>query len=91
VPWKGEFFNRRKNGDEYVEFAIVTPIRQADGSVTHYVAVKEDITEKRRVARELDEHRHHLENWSPGARPNSTRLAKRPKPPTWQKAPSSPT
>jgi two-component system sensor histidine kinase/response regulator len=61
-PWKGEFFNRRKNGDEYVEFAIVTPIRQADGSVTHYVAVKEDITEKQRVARELDEHRHNLEN-----------------------------
>jgi two-component system sensor histidine kinase/response regulator len=60
-PWKGEFFNRRKNGEEYVEFAIVTPIRQADGAITHYVAVKEDITEKRRVGRELDEHRHHLE------------------------------
>ncbi|MBI5900913.1 MAG: PAS domain S-box protein [Rhodocyclales bacterium] len=60
-PWKGEFFNRRKNGEDYVEFAIVTPIRQADGAITHYVAVKEDITEKRRVGRELDEHRHHLE------------------------------
>jgi PAS domain S-box-containing protein len=60
-PWKGEFFNRRKNGEEYVEFAIMTPIRQADGAITHYVAVKEDITEKRRVGRELDEHRHHLE------------------------------
>jgi PAS domain S-box-containing protein len=61
-PWKGEFFNRRKNGEEYVEFAILTPIRQADGAITHYVAVKEDITEKRRVGRELDEHRHHLED-----------------------------
>ena len=60
-PWKGEFFNRRRNGEEYVEFAIVTPIRQPDGTITHYVAVKEDITEKRRVGRELDEHRHHLE------------------------------
>jgi PAS domain S-box-containing protein len=60
-PWKGEFFNRRKDGSEYVEFAIVTPIRQADGEITHYVAVKEDITEKRRIGRELDEHRHHLE------------------------------
>jgi two-component system sensor histidine kinase/response regulator len=39
----------------------MTPIRQADGAITHYVAVKEDITEKRRVGRELDEHRHHLE------------------------------
>jgi PAS domain S-box-containing protein len=61
-PWKGEFFNRRKTGEEYVEFAIVTPIRQADGAISHYVAVKEDITEKRRVGRELDEHRHHLED-----------------------------
>jgi two-component system sensor histidine kinase/response regulator len=61
LPWKGEFFNRRKDGSEYVEFAIVTPIHQPDGSISHYVAVKEDITEKRRVGRELDQHRHHLE------------------------------
>ena len=59
--WKGEFFNRRKDGSEYVEFAIVTPIRQADGRITHYVAVKEDITEKKAMGRELDRHRYHLE------------------------------
>ncbi len=59
--WKGEFINRRKDGSEYTEFAIVTPIRQADGQITHYVAVKEDITEKKRVGAELDRHRHHLE------------------------------
>ncbi|TAN65313.1 MAG: PAS domain S-box protein [Methylobacter sp.] len=59
--WKGEFFNRRKNGSEYVEFAIITPIRQPDGRITHYVAVKEDITEKKLIANELDSHRHHLE------------------------------
>jgi two-component system, sensor histidine kinase and response regulator len=60
-PWKGEFFNRRKNGEEYIEFAIITPLHDTDGRITHYVAVKEDITEKKRVARELDAHRHHLE------------------------------
>ncbi len=60
-PWKGEFFNRRKDGSEYVEFAIITPIRQPDGTITHYVAVKEDITEKKRLGLELDGHRHHLE------------------------------
>ncbi|MDP2822089.1 MAG: MASE3 domain-containing protein [Sulfuritalea sp.] len=60
-PWKGEFINRRKDGSEYVEFAIVTPIRQPDGHVTHYVAVKEDITEKKRLGEELDRHREHLE------------------------------
>ncbi|WP_265944467.1 PAS domain-containing hybrid sensor histidine kinase/response regulator [Dechloromonas sp. A34] len=60
-PWKGEFHNRRKDGSEYVEFAIIAPIRQADGQITHYVGVKEDISEKKRLARELDQHRHHLE------------------------------
>ena len=39
-PWKGEFYNRRKDGSEYVEFAIVTPLRQPDGSISHYVAVR---------------------------------------------------
>jgi PAS domain S-box-containing protein len=60
-PWKGEFINKRKDGSEYVEFAIVTPLRQPDGRITHYVAVKEDITEKKRIGAELDQHRHHLE------------------------------
>ncbi|HRY14332.1 MAG TPA: response regulator [Candidatus Competibacteraceae bacterium] len=59
--WKGEFVNQRKNGSEYIEFATITPIRQADGRITHYVAVKEDITERKRLGEELDRHRHHLE------------------------------
>ncbi|RTL51353.1 MAG: PAS domain S-box protein [Rhodocyclaceae bacterium] len=59
--WKGEFINKRRDGSEYVEFAIINPIRQADGRITHYVAVKEDITEKKRLGQELDQHRHHLE------------------------------
>ncbi|MFZ1643531.1 MAG: response regulator, partial [Candidatus Contendobacter sp.] len=59
--WKGEFHNRRKDGSDYIEFAIVTPIRQPDGRITHYVAIKEDITEKKQISTELDRHRHHLE------------------------------
>ncbi|TCJ18507.1 PAS domain S-box protein [Parasulfuritortus cantonensis] len=59
--WKGQFVNQRKDGSEYVEFAIITPLRQPDGKITHYVAVKEDITEKKHLAEELDQHRHHLE------------------------------
>ncbi|MDD5176223.1 MAG: PAS domain S-box protein [Sterolibacterium sp.] len=59
--WKGEFHNRRKDGSEYVEFAVITPIHQTDGCITHYVAVKEDITEKKRLGAELDRHRYHLE------------------------------
>ena len=61
IAWKGEFINRRKDGSEYVEFAIVTPLRQADGRISHYVAVKDDISEKKRIGKELDRYRHHLE------------------------------
>jgi PAS domain S-box-containing protein len=60
-PWRGEFYNRRKDGSALIEFAIVTPIHQPDGRITHYVAVKEDITEKKRLGDELEQHRHHLE------------------------------
>jgi len=59
--WKGEFVNCRKDGSEYVELAIVAPLRHADGTIGNYVALKEDITEKKRAAQELDQHRHHLE------------------------------
>jgi len=60
-PWKGEFHNKRKDGGEFIEFAIITPLRQADGLISHYVAVKDNITEKKRIGLELDDHRHHLE------------------------------
>jgi two-component system sensor histidine kinase/response regulator len=60
--WKGELHNRRRDGVEYIEYAIVTPIRQSDGRISHHVAVKEDITEKKRIGAELDRHRHHLED-----------------------------
>ena len=62
LPWKGEFHNKRKDGSEYIEFAIITPLRQPDGTISHYVAVKEDITERKRLGNELDRHRHHLED-----------------------------
>ncbi|MDD2660233.1 MAG: PAS domain S-box protein, partial [Methylococcales bacterium] len=59
--WKGEFINKRKDGREYAEFAIISPLRQPDGNITHYVGVKEDITGKKRLGEELDRHRHNLE------------------------------
>ncbi len=45
--WRGEFVNRHKEGREYHESAIVVPIRQPDGSASHYVAFTEDITANR--------------------------------------------
>ncbi len=59
--WKGEFTNIRKDGSEYIDFAKISPIRQPDGKTTHFVSVQEDITQKKLVANELDQHRHHLE------------------------------
>ena len=59
--WRGELHNRRKDGTEYRESVVITPLRQPDGKISHYVAVKEDVTEKVRLATELGLHHHHLE------------------------------
>jgi two-component system sensor histidine kinase/response regulator len=60
--WSGIFVNRRKDGSTYTESAQITPIRQPDGSITHYMASKEDITDQMRMAAELAQHRDHLED-----------------------------
>lgn len=61
IPWQGEFCNRKKDGSEFDVFAIITPLRQLDGTISHYVGLHEDVTEKKRLGVELDQHRHHLE------------------------------
>ncbi len=60
-PWEGELYNRCKDGREYVEMARIAPMRQPDGTITHYLAVKEDITEKKQLAKELTDYRFLLE------------------------------
>jgi PAS domain S-box-containing protein len=62
LAWKGELINQRKDGSELIEFAEISPIRQPDWSITHYVAIKEDITERKHLGEEHDKHRHHLES-----------------------------
>ena len=59
--WRGMFVDRMKSGEERVEYTLITPIRDEAGRVTHYVAMKDDVTEKKRLNEELDQHRHHLE------------------------------
>lgn len=44
--WRGLFHNQRKDGTRFIERAAVSAIRDASGAITHYVAVKEDITEQ---------------------------------------------
>ena len=51
--WRGEFCNKKKNGEFYWEYASISPVRNQKGVITHFIAVKEDITERKRVEEEL--------------------------------------
>ena len=51
--WRGEFRNRRKNGELYWESAVISPIMDERGAISHFLAVKEDITERRALESEL--------------------------------------
>jgi PAS domain S-box-containing protein len=50
--WNGEFHNKKKNGELYWESAVISPIRNAEGVITHFLAVKEDITERKQAEAE---------------------------------------
>ena len=52
--WEGEIWNRRKGGEIYPEWLTITAIRDQDGNITHYVSTFQDITERKRVIRELE-------------------------------------
>ncbi len=60
--WHGEFCNKKKNGEIYWDAATVTPITDRKGIITHFLAVKEDITERRRAEKELYESRQMLQS-----------------------------
>jgi PAS domain S-box-containing protein len=51
--WHGEFYNRKKNGELYWEVAVISAIVNNEGAITNFVAVKEDITEKKKLWIEL--------------------------------------
>jgi two-component system, sensor histidine kinase and response regulator len=51
--WQGELYNRKKNGDLYWDSSLISPIKDPQGNITHYVAVKEDITERKNLEVEL--------------------------------------
>ena len=59
--WRGEFSNRKKDGEIYWEFASISAVRDAAGRVTHYVKVAEDITARRRAEEALRQHARELE------------------------------
>jgi signal transduction histidine kinase len=53
--WKGEFINRKKTGELYYESAVISALSDNEGRITHYIAVKEDITERKSLEKALKE------------------------------------
>ncbi len=51
--WEGEFKNKKKNGEIYWQESSISPILDENGLITHYVAVLEDITEKKKMIEDL--------------------------------------
>lgn len=60
--WHGEFHNRKKNGDLYWEAATISPILNEAGKVTHFLAVKEDITERKQHEAEILRQKQYFES-----------------------------
>ncbi len=58
--WRGELHNKRKNGELYWESVRISPVKESDGSVSHFLAIKEDVTiqklteEKLRHSQKMD-------------------------------------
>ena len=51
--WTGELINRRKSGQEYYERALIFPIRNDEGVITHYLAHKEDVSDRKSAAERI--------------------------------------
>ena len=59
--WHGEMCNRRRNGELFWESATISGLKDENGTVGHYIAVKEEITKRKLAEAELERHRDHLE------------------------------
>lgn len=69
--WQGELINRHKNGAEYIERAVISPLRQPDGRISHYVAIKRDISAQKAAEAQI----HRLAYYDPlTGLPNRTSL-----------------
>ncbi len=53
--WRGEFHNKRKDGTLFWEMASISPILDTAGQITHFVAVKENITERKELQERLEQ------------------------------------
>jgi PAS domain S-box-containing protein len=51
--WSGEMFNQRKDGSMYHEYMTIAPVRNGDGKISHFVAMKQDITDRKNLEQQL--------------------------------------
>ncbi len=51
--WQGEFHNKKKNGELYWESVSISPINDVKGMITHFIGIKEDITDKKKMMNDL--------------------------------------
>ncbi len=51
--WQGEFQNKKKNGEIYWERATITPVKDKQGKIIRYIAIKENITDRKKAEDEL--------------------------------------
>lgn len=72
--WRGEFHNKRKDGSEFWESALIAPIRNAAGEITHYLKVAEDITLRKKAEMELQASNEVLKEQSSMLRTSYARL-----------------
>jgi len=56
--WQAEMVNRRKDGSLYTEENIITPVRDERGEITHFVAIKQDVTARKQADQALVESEH---------------------------------
>ncbi|CAK0781179.1 histidine kinase [Gammaproteobacteria bacterium] len=59
--WGGEVVNKRKDGSLYEEALSIAPVIKHDGTIQHFVAIKQDVTESKRVERQLRQSEQRLE------------------------------
>lgn len=72
TSWQGELINQRKDGTEYIESVYITPMREESGLVTHYLGIKEDVTQRRHAEERIQ----YLANFDAlTGLPNRTQLA----------------
>lgn len=53
LPWTGELYNRRRDGTEFIELQTITPLKNEQGEITHYVGVRQDISEQKSIQERL--------------------------------------